>query len=143
MTDQRLDELSREIDRISDLVGERSPSAADAIRAFNDATGHAYTAFDFATSCSSRDVEEFALEAARPAFPRVADVTREELIEIVGRVLANTAAHDYYLLLLEVNLPHPAVSGLIYHPGDAFQGRQDATAEEIVDKALSYRPIAL
>ena len=33
----------------------------------------------------------------------------------------------------------PAASGLIFHPPKL----QDATAEQIVDAALAYRPIAL
>ncbi|WP_251058677.1 MULTISPECIES: hypothetical protein [unclassified Streptomyces] len=37
---QRLEELSCEIDRIADLVTDRPEEADEAIRSFNDATGH-------------------------------------------------------------------------------------------------------
>ncbi|WP_351234572.1 hypothetical protein [Streptomyces sp. NPDC002133] len=137
---QRLDELSCEIDRITDLLAVRSGAADEAIRAFNAMTGHDYVAFDFAHYHGSRSVEEFAKEAARPARPRVADITRDDLVEIVRRILAASSESDYYLCLLEANVLHPGVSGLIFHPPEDLQ---DASAEEIVDEALRYRPIAL
>jgi hypothetical protein len=46
----------------------------------------------------------------------------------------------YYLRLLEANVAHPRVSDLIYHPP---AGMGEASAEQIIDTALSYRPIAL
>jgi hypothetical protein len=137
---QRLDELSCEIDRIADLVADRSEDAGEAIRAFNAMTGHDYTAYDFVEYYGSRSVEEFAKEAARTARPRVADITRDELVEIVHRILAASPESDYYERLLEANVSHPRVSNLVFHPSDDLQ---DASAEEIVDEALKYRPIAL
>ncbi|MFF2367933.1 hypothetical protein ACFVU0_35200 [Streptomyces sp. NPDC058122] len=70
----------------------------------------------------------------------VADVTRDELVEIVRRLLTVSPESDYYLRLLEANVPHPRVSDLIFHPSDDLQ---DASAEQMVDVALRYRPIAL
>ncbi|MFI1731201.1 hypothetical protein ACH40E_18645 [Streptomyces acidicola] len=137
---QRLDELSCEIDRIADLVTGGSEHADEAIRAFNEVTGHDYVAFDFAHYGGSRSVEDFAREAARPARPRVVDITRDELVEIVRRVLAASPESDYYLLLLETNVPHPGVSGLIFYPRE---GLQHASAEETIDESLRYWPIAL
>lgn len=138
VSQQQLDELSAEIDRIADLVADRSEDAEEAIRAFNAMTGHDYVAYDFAEYWGSRSAEEFAREAARPARPRVADVTRVELVEIVSRLLAGDPESDYYLRVLEANVMHPRVSDLVFHPSD-----DDASAEEIVDEALRYRPIAL
>lgn len=137
---QRLDELSREIGRIADLVTSSCEDAGEAIRAFNDMTGHDYVAHDFAHYGGSRSVADFAREAARPARPRVADITRDELVEIVRGVLTASPESDYYLLLLEANVLHPRISDLIFYPPE---GLQDASAEEIVDEALRYRPIAL
>ncbi|MGW1883128.1 hypothetical protein [Streptomyces sp. NPDC001970] len=137
---RRIDELSAEIDRIADLGGDRSEDAEEAIRAFNATTGHDYVALDFAEYEGSRTLEEFAREAARPAHPRVADITRDELVEVVQRVLAAGPESDYYLLLLKANVSHPGVGDLIFHPSDDFQ---DASAEEIVDEALRHRPIVL
>ncbi|MEU3300958.1 hypothetical protein ABZ729_14200 [Streptomyces sp. NPDC006678] len=132
---QQLDELSAEIDRIADLLAERSE---EAIRAFNAMTGHDYVAYDFAGYSGSRSAEEFAREAARPARPRVADITRAELVEIVGRVLAGDQESDYFLHLLEVNVTHPGVTSLVFGPSS-----DGVSAEEIVDEALRYQPIAL
>ncbi|MFF4456502.1 hypothetical protein [Streptomyces goshikiensis] len=137
---RRLQELSGEIDRIADLVADRPEAAEEAIRSFNDATGHEYLALDFAGYGGSRDVEEFAREAARPARPRVADITRAELAEIVRRVRAAGPDGAYYLRLLEVNVVHPRVGDLLFHPSDELQ---DASAEEVVEAGMRYRPIAL
>ncbi|MFD9417873.1 hypothetical protein ACFWC9_24575 [Streptomyces goshikiensis] len=46
----------------------------------------------------------------------------------------------YYLRLLEVNVVHPRVGDLLFHPSDDLQ---DASAEEVVEAAMRYRPIAL
>ncbi|MEU6236215.1 hypothetical protein [Kitasatospora sp. NPDC047058] len=86
VSQQRLNELSCEIERIGDLVTSRSESADAAIRAFNARTGHDYVAVDFAECDASRSLVEFATEAARPARPRVDDITRNELVEIVRRL---------------------------------------------------------
>lgn len=137
---QRLDEVSREILRIADLVFDGSGNPDEEIRAFNERTGHDYGALDFAEYSSSRSLAEFALEAARPARPRVAGVTRDELVEIVRRILAGDPEVDYHLRLLEANVTHPRVGDLIFHPPAELR---DASAERIVDEALGYRPIAL
>ncbi|WP_236655977.1 hypothetical protein [Streptacidiphilus jiangxiensis] len=140
MSRERLDELCREIERISGLVVVRSEGADEAITVFNAMTGHDYGALDFAEYDGSRSLGEFALEAARPARPRIADVTTDELVEVVRRILAGGPESDYYLRLLEANVPHPRVSDLIFHPPVELR---DGSAEQIVDEALRYRPIAL
>ncbi|WP_441248331.1 hypothetical protein [Kitasatospora sp. McL0602] len=137
---ERLDELSREIERIAGLAVVRSESADRAIAAFNVMTGHDYGALDFVEYDAGRDLEEFAMEAARPNRPRVPGITRDELVEIVRRLLEDSPESDYYLQLLEANVSHPRVSDLVFCPP---AGLRAATAEQIVDEALKYRPIAL
>lgn len=139
VNEQQLRTVSREIERISDLIQHGGP-ADEAIMIFNQSTGHNYGLHDFAEYWGSRDLADFALEAARPAHPRVSGITRDELIEIVNRILTADPETDYYLLLLGTNLPHPNIPGLIYYPPAELQG---ASAEQIVDAVLSYRPIAL
>ncbi|GAA2599774.1 hypothetical protein GCM10010399_33200 [Dactylosporangium fulvum] len=136
---QRIAELCAAIETIEGLL-ERGESADAAIAAFNAETGHDYTADNFRTYWTSRDVEDFALEAARPARPKTANVTRDELIEIVRRIKAADDDTDYYVLLLETNVLHPRVANLIFYPPPELA---DASAETIVDAALSYRPVAL
>ncbi|MEU2155423.1 hypothetical protein ABZ532_10475 [Streptomyces sp. NPDC019396] len=138
VSQQRLDELSTEIDRVADLVADRSEDAEEAIRAFNAMTGHEYVAYDFAEYYGRRSAAEFAREAARPPCPGVEDITRGELVEIVGRVIAGDLESDYYLRLLEANVTHPRVSDLVFQ---ASAG--SVSAAEIVEEALQYQPIAL
>ncbi len=140
---ERIDELSAEIERICDLLERRPPDAgraASAIAGFNAMTGHAYAASDFAEYYESRNLEDFALEAARPAWPRVPDITRDELAEVTERILDDPAGPDCpcYLLILQANVPHPAIANLIFWPAAGTE----PTAEEILDQALSHRPIA-
>ncbi|MEV6020335.1 MULTISPECIES: hypothetical protein [unclassified Streptomyces] len=97
--------LCAEVERIGDLLETRPEAAGEAIEAFNAMTGHDYVALDFAEYWGSRSLEEFATEAARPAYPRVADVTRDDLVEIVRRLLTVSPESDYYLLLLKANVP--------------------------------------
>ncbi|MGW6949480.1 hypothetical protein [Streptomyces xanthophaeus] len=78
--------------------------------------------------------------AARPTRPTVSDITRDELVEIVHRLLEADPESDYYLRLLEANVWHPRVSDLVFHRSDNLQA---ASAGQIVDEALKYRPIAL
>jgi hypothetical protein len=137
---QRLDDLCSEIERIADLLASRPEAADEAIAAFNAMTGHDYEALDFAECDGSRSLEEFAREAARPDRPMIADIYRDELVEIVRRLLTASPASGYYLRLLEANVSHPRVSDLVFHPSDDLK---DASAEQIVDEALKYRPIAL
>lgn len=137
---ERLDELCREIERIADLVATRSDAANEAVAAFNAATGHDYAALDFATYGGSRSLRGFAGEAARPARPRVPDITRDELVEVVRRLLTATPDTDWYLSLLEASVSHPRVADLLFHPP---AGLRDASAEQLVEEALRYRPIAL
>jgi hypothetical protein len=72
-------------------------------------------------------------------------LSRDELIELVKKITAPKNNEEDILNWLEIferNVPHPEVSGLIYWPNDYGLG-DSPSAEEIVDKALSYKPIQL
>ncbi|TXK74401.1 bacteriocin immunity protein [Mesonia sp. K4-1] len=66
-------------------------------------------------------------------------MTREELIELVKEIYnvkgKSEKEQDELLLKLENNVLHPEVSNLIYW--------EDLTPEQVVDKALAYKPIQL
>jgi hypothetical protein len=67
-------------------------------------------------------------------------MSRDELVELVGKILACEGSEeelDEWQDLLEQNVPHPEVSDLMYYSD------REMTPEEIVDEALSYRPIPL
>ena len=133
---ERLAELAGEIERIGDLLSRGEP-AAGAIEDFNRATGHNYAAHDFTDYLDWRTLDEFAVEAARPAYPRVADITRAELAEIVRRIQSADPETDYYSRVLDASVNHPNWGNLVFHTPDLDD------PEQIADEILAYRPIAL
>ncbi len=159
MDPARVAELVAEIERIEHLVETDHPDAAEAIARINESTGHDYGSSDFG-DFYERSVEDLAREAARPAHPVVADVSRDELVELVRRSRLPTEDCDYYRLLFDVNVvqmrmrmrmrlraterrsgsPDPAIAFQVGTPSDPFVGR---TAEETVDAALRRRSVAL
>ena len=65
-------------------------------------------------------------------------MTREELIDLVKQIFAAQGTEEEInslVALLEMNVLDPRVSNYIYW--------EDLTPEEVVDKALKYRPIQL
>lgn len=137
---EQRDALGREIGVIAELLSTGAAGADGEVEAFNARTGHAYTALDFTGYGGSRSLDDFATEAARPSHPRVAEVTRDELVEVVRRILAGDPDTDYYLRLLEANVPHPRAADLVFHPSP---GEDGGSPERIVDEAMRYRPFAL
>ena len=65
-------------------------------------------------------------------------MSRDELIVLVDRIMKcdGTEEIDEMIILLEKNVPDPAVSNLIFFG-------EPKTPQEIVDRALSYKPILL
>ncbi|MFJ9708729.1 bacteriocin immunity protein [Streptomyces sp. NPDC101234] len=66
--------------------------------------------------------------------------TRDELIRLVQQIMdARLPEREQDALLEELkqSVLHPRVSDLIYHSDP------ELTAEEVVDQAMAYRPIAL
>jgi hypothetical protein len=69
-------------------------------------------------------------------------LSRDELVDLVGKLMhaeGSEADLDAWLDLIERSVPDPNVSDLIYWP----PGGQELSAEEVVDRALAYRPIEL
>jgi hypothetical protein len=65
-------------------------------------------------------------------------MTKKELVELVKEIMSWQGTEEELsekLFLLKQNVPHPSPSNLIYW--------DDLTLEEVVDRALSYKPIAL
>ena len=124
--EEGLRELGRETERIEELLrsGEQATAEA-AMTGFGRATGHLG-----------------GLRAGRRAAdaPRVPDITREVLVEMVRRVLEAGPEQDHYLRLFAANVAHSGASGLIFHPP---AGSADTSPDRIVDAALAHRPIDL
>ncbi len=67
-------------------------------------------------------------------------LSKNELIELVQKIMEVSGTEeeqDQMLILLEQNVPDPEVSNLIYWH------TPELSAEEVVDKALSYKAIQL
>lgn len=72
-------------------------------------------------------------------------LSRDELIELVKKISDpknDDEDINNWLELFKHNVPHPEASDLIFWPRYHNLG-SNPTAEEIVDKALSYKPIQL
>jgi hypothetical protein len=66
-------------------------------------------------------------------------LTRQELIGAVRRIMdveGDEGELEELLDVVQANVPHPAVADLIYWPPEGT----DLTAEEVIDRALAYRP---
>ena len=66
--------------------------------------------------------------------------TRDKLIELVRNIIeanGSEAQIDAWIDELQSQVPHPAVTDLVYY----WEGEH--SAEAIVDAALSYKPIPL
>lgn len=69
-------------------------------------------------------------------------LSRSELIELVKKICdaeGTEEEQEDMMSLLQANVPHPEVSDLIYYPPDDAE----LSPEEIVDRALAYKPIQL
>ena len=65
-------------------------------------------------------------------------MTREELIALVDKIMKCQGSEkeiDKMIELLEQNVTDPEVTNYIFY--------EESTPEEVVDKALAYRPIIL
>lgn len=78
-----------------------------------------------------------SLEDQTP-YPRL---DREELIILVDKIMSGEGTEEevcYWVALFESNVPHPSGADLIFYPE-----KEPETAEEVVDIALSSKPISL
>ncbi|MEU9699515.1 MULTISPECIES: bacteriocin immunity protein [unclassified Streptomyces] len=69
------------------------------------------------------------------------DLTRDELIRLVEEIMEDEGSEDEAdarIEKLKQNVRHPRVTDLIFYPENG-----EPTAEQVVDAALSYRPIEL
>ncbi len=67
-------------------------------------------------------------------------LTREELINLVSKIIECEGSEEEIDEMIEVvkrNVPYPDISDFIYWSED------ELTPEQIIDKALNYKPIQL
>jgi hypothetical protein len=92
---------------------------------------------------------ERGVKASRKALELAAEIgqklNREQLIGLVEKLLSGEGTEEEveaWLILLEQNVLDPQIGDYIYWP--QYHGLDDdRTAAQIVDKALSYKPILL
>ena len=67
-------------------------------------------------------------------------LTREELTNLVNKIVECEGSEEEIDEMIEIvkrNVPHPEISDLIYW------NEEELTPEQILDKALNYKPIEL
>ncbi|HWS35092.1 MAG TPA: hypothetical protein VN408_20425 [Actinoplanes sp.] len=138
VTREQRDAIRTTMLQIEQLV-DRGEDSTGVIETLNRATGHNFEVDDFHYHCGAPDREELVEWACAPPPVRLPDVTRDELVAIVRRILADPT-DDWYIAAFDLNTVMPGASSLIFHPPSELT---EATAEAIVDAALAYRPIVL
>ncbi|RAR45742.1 bacteriocin immunity protein [Paenibacillus sp. MDMC362] len=68
------------------------------------------------------------------------ELTKAQIVDLVTSLYNGEGSEEEvgeWIEWLQRNVPHPDISNLIYWP------EKDLTPEEIVEKALNYKPIVL
>jgi hypothetical protein len=80
---------------------------------------------------------------SRRGHRRIPDITRDELLELIRRVSMSAGKDseiNFWVGLLEANLPDPRISDLIFWPGEYFgdgDETRELSPEQILDIALT------
>ena len=149
----RLDEaLVHRLAHLADALDGAAPEQCEEdLAEFNRLAGTALAFADFQGIYGGEEHETWVRRIVRSKMLRpVADVTREELAEVVRRAMPQNEDPDYeaYMAIFDANVPRPHASNLIFYSADYnhnrdWQSEYDPTPEEIVDQALSYKVVAL
>ena len=127
------------VDRLLSLAGRAVQALhaggdhAPLVERFNAETGQSYDIDDFDAASRSmdlRDLVNIALDR-QPAGVRATDQELEEIIAYVVGGRPNDREIHYWLTLLDRQLPHPAISDLVFH------GRCDSPSA-ILAEAKAY-----
>jgi hypothetical protein len=138
---ERIDFLKTKILEIESNLGDEKVKSL--ITEFREETGKfEYELADFVEYESFQNLDEFARDAATPSPPRIVDVSKEELVWIVERIIEGTTNSNYYLEMLEKNTLDPEVGNLIFCP-EQRGFKRTLSPTEIVEIALKYKPIIL
>jgi len=130
----RLAELATRLD------GAQPGQWEDDLAEFNRVAGSAIPIEEFQGIYGAEDHEDWVRRLLYQQALVPADVTREEMVEIVSRAMPQNGNpnYDFYFQLFLVNCKHPSGSDLIFWPNLVAELPQDRepTAEEIADLAL-------
>jgi hypothetical protein len=129
------------------IDGARPSQWEDELAAFNAEANTGLTFEDFQGIAGGQDHATWVKSVLSGASLRpLPDITREELIELVRRIgLADSKEHetDFWLRVLEVNLPNVPISDLIFWPDEVpgvDAGSDELSPERIVELALTRWP---
>ncbi len=130
------------------LDGEQNPAQIELwLTEFNVKADSNFRWEDFQEIYGYQNHDEWVKSALlRQRIAVVPDISHDELLEIVRRIQSNPggeAETDFYLTMLEANVPYRGVSDLIFWPSVHFGDDDDSrelTPEQIVDIALNSEP---
>jgi hypothetical protein len=134
----RLAELADQLD------GARPGVWEEKLAEFNQLAGTSLAFGDFQGIYGGQSHSTWVRKLLGNPFQRpIADIRNDELVELARRVMECTGAEheiDFWLKMLEVNLPDPKVSDLIFWPGEYFgdgNNSRELTPEQVVDLSRS------
>jgi hypothetical protein len=133
---QRLTDLA---DQIVDYMNA-GQDPAPLIATFNAATGQQLDLAAFHAAWEGSGTQVLVEASLRPAPQRVPDITDAELVDIITYLVkghGSLGEQSYWLAFLDRNLPHPAISNLIYRQFD------EPTPAQILAEAKAYKSIQL
>lgn len=140
----RLTELSEQID-----CGHREQTR-EQLAAFNRQAMTELEFIDFQGIYGGQDHDTWVRKVlATPYERRVADVTKQELVELARRVMEGVGADhevEFWLSMLAINIPNERVSDLIFWPNEYFNDinySQRLSPEQVIEIALNDRDAVL
>jgi hypothetical protein len=138
----RLTSLAEEID-----CG-RPEQTREQVAAFNQEARTELQFIDFQGIYGGQDHDTWVRKVlVAPYAQRVMDVTKCELIELARRVMeCDGTEHDidFWLSMLEINIPNERISDLIFWPDEYFNDvnySKTLTPEQVIEMALNDRDI--
>ena len=138
----RLTSLAEEID-----CG-RPEQTREQVAAFNQEARTELQFIDFQGIYGGQDHDTWVRKVlAAPYAQRVMDVTKCELIELARRVMECDGTEydiDFWLSMLEINIPNERISDLIFWPDEYFNDvnySKTLTPEQVIEMALNDRDI--
>ncbi|MDA8486796.1 hypothetical protein NNO07_27370 [Pseudomonas resinovorans] len=136
----RLTSLSEKID-----CGDPG-KVQDLVIAFNRDAGTNFGFSDFQGIYGGQDHNTWVRKVlASPYLKCVDGITRSELAEMARRVMENDGpelAVDFWLSMLEVNIPDDRISDLIFWPNEYFGDpnyAEDLSPEQVIETALENK----
>jgi hypothetical protein len=136
--------------RLADLAaaidGARPGQWEDLLDEFNREAGTSLHFADFQGIYGGMDHEVWVRNIlSEPALKPIPDITRAELLELLRRVMTAAGKEheiNFWLGLLQANVPDKRISDLIFWPGEYFgdgDHSRELTPEQILDIAVAAR----